>query len=189
MKQVFNVPNVLSMFRLALIPAFVVFYFNEAISNHYWWAMAIVIIAGATDVVDGYIARKFNLITSLGKILDPLADKLMQAAVLVCLAFDHPLVIPMMAIHLAKEFTMLVVGVWFFRKQKRPYSSRWWGKLSTVIIIATLVLVIFQDASTYALDGAIIVGVVASIASMIFAFASYARYGLKIKNTLYGEVE
>ena len=117
MKNVFNVPNILSMFRLALIPFFVLSYFSDGMADHYLWAMAIVIVAGMTDVVDGYIARKFNLITSLGKILDPMADKLMQATVLVCLALRHPLVIPMAAIHLLKELTMLIGGVWFFRKQ------------------------------------------------------------------------
>ncbi len=181
MQKVFNVPNILSMFRLALIPVFVVLYFNDSIKDHYWWAMATVILAGATDVVDGYIARRFNLITALGKILDPLADKLMQAAVLICLAITKPMVIPMMAIHLVKEITMLVGGAWFFRKQNKPYSSRWWGKLSTVIIVATLVLIIFSEVSRVP-QGIIIGGVVASIISMVFSFVSYVVYGLKLKN-------
>ena len=187
MNKAFNIPNILSVFRLLLIPVFVLLYFNRELVHHYWWAMTVVIVAGLTDVLDGFIARKFNLITPVGKILDPLADKLMQIAVLICLAFEHPVVVPMMAIHLLKEVTMLVGGVWLFRKQNRPYSSRWWGKMSTVIIIMTLVLVIMADA-TYVPRGFIIAGVAASIASMIFAFASYAVYGLKIKNAQCEEI-
>ena len=138
MSKIINIPNILSMFRLALIPVFVVMYFRE----EYWFAVSIVAIAGLTDVVDGYIARHFNMITVLGKILDPLADKLMQVSVLICLAITHPMVRPMAAIHLVKETSMLIGGVWLFRKQRKPYSARWWGKMSTVVIVCTLILII-----------------------------------------------
>lgn len=184
MKNVFNLPNILSMFRIVLIPVFVVLYFSHDVAHHYLWAMITVIVAALTDVVDGYIARRFNLITAVGKILDPMADKMMQAAVLVCLAFTHPLVVPMAAIHFVKEMTMLIGGLWFFRQQNQPYSSRWWGKLSTVIIIVTLVLIIFSDVADYVPNVLVIVGIVASICSMIFAFISYVLYALELKKSL-----
>lgn len=178
MSKVFNIPNILSLFRLALIPVFIVMYFRE----EYWIAMSIVMLAGLTDVVDGYIARHFNMITPLGKILDPMADKCMQASVLVCLAITHPMVRPMAAIHIVKEATMLIGGFWLFRKQRKPYSARWWGKMSTVVIVCTLILIIFNDIQGYIPEGVIIAGMVISVASMIFAFVSYLLYGLKIKN-------
>lgn len=179
MSKIFNIPNILSMFRLALIPVFIVMYFRE----EYWFAVSIVAIAGLTDVVDGYIARHFNMITVLGKILDPLADKLMQVSVLICLAITHPMVRPMAAIHLAKETAMLIGGVWLFRKQRKPYSARWWGKMSTVVIVCTLILIIFDDIyNGYIPFGVIVAGMVISVASMIFAFVSYLVYGLKLKN-------
>lgn len=183
MQKVLNVPNVLSIFRLLLIPVFVVLYFSNNLENHYWYAMGVVMLAGITDVVDGIIARKFNLITAVGKILDPLADKLMQAAVLVCLAITHPNVIVMAVIHIVKELTMLIGGAIFFRKQAKPYSSRWWGKMSTVIIMVTQAIIIFNDIIGVIPDPVILGCVIVSIASMIFAFVSYVVYGLQIRKT------
>ena len=75
-----NIPNLLSIFRLALIPVFAVVIFSP-IPNSALWACLIFLLSGATDVLDGYIARKYNMITNVGKVLDPLADKLMQITV------------------------------------------------------------------------------------------------------------
>lgn len=181
MQKVLNVPNILSLFRLMLIPVFVVLYFRDDIEGHYWYAMGVVLLAGITDIVDGIIARGFDLITPLGKILDPLADKLMQVAVLVCLAVTHPNVVVMTVVLMIKELAMLIGGAIFFRKQSKPYSSRWWGKMSTVIIMLTQGIIILNDIINVIPDGLITGCIVVSIMSMVFAFVSYVLYGLQIR--------
>ena len=79
--RIFTLPNMLSFFRLALIP--VIVYFYEV--DHFWWAFWLLGLSAATDIVDGWIARTFHLVSDFGKAIDPIADKLTQAAVLLCL--------------------------------------------------------------------------------------------------------
>lgn len=79
-----NVPNALSIFRLLLIPVFCAVFFRDT-PNSGLWAAGVFLLAFITDIADGYIARKYNQITKLGRVLDPLADKLMKAAAAVCL--------------------------------------------------------------------------------------------------------
>lgn len=80
--QVLTIPNLLSVIRLALIPLIVWLYIGK---QEYSAAVAVILISGATDIIDGFIARKFNMVSDLGKILDPVADKLTQATVILCL--------------------------------------------------------------------------------------------------------
>ncbi|MBR2181146.1 MAG: CDP-alcohol phosphatidyltransferase family protein, partial [Oscillospiraceae bacterium] len=80
-----NIPNLLSIFRMCLVPVFVVVFFSDS-PHAYAYAAGVYALAGITDVLDGIIARKFNLITKLGKILDPLADKMMTITVFVCIS-------------------------------------------------------------------------------------------------------
>ena len=80
-----NLPNKLTMFRVVLIPFFVLFMLVDITSVDKWIALAIFIIASLTDLLDGKIARKYNLVTNFGKFMDPLADKLLVCAALICL--------------------------------------------------------------------------------------------------------
>ena len=83
-KDILTIPNLLSLFRLLMIPVIVWLYVKE---KNYYAAAAMVLISGATDIADGIIARKFNMISDFGKILDPMADKLTQGALIICLSF------------------------------------------------------------------------------------------------------
>ena len=101
-----NIPNILSIIRICLVFVFVAFFLNDMIVA----ALVVFLVAGATDVVDGYLARKYNWITNLGKILDPVADKLMQCTVLVC--FCEAGIIPLWFVipFFAKEAATLILG-------------------------------------------------------------------------------
>ena len=135
-----NIPNLLSAFRLILVPVFIVLYFN----NH-TAALVVFAIASATDILDGYIARRFKLITKLGAILDPIADKLMQLSVLVCLFYSQPQLYPLWAlcILLGKEFLMCL-GTLLLLKSGIVVSANIFGKSATVIIsLCILVILIF----------------------------------------------
>ena len=130
-----SVPNLISLIRLLLIPLMLWLYLEGKI----WTAVILVVISGATDAVDGYIARHFNQITPLGKVLDPLADKLTQIALGVCLLSRFPAVIPLVVVLFIKELLMLSWGVKLLKAGQPPFSALWWGKLSTCAFYARCV--------------------------------------------------
>ncbi|MBP5256377.1 MAG: CDP-alcohol phosphatidyltransferase family protein, partial [Clostridia bacterium] len=92
--KIFTIPNLMSMFRLVLIPVILILYIKEK----YVAAGVTFLISGITDVIDGWVARRFNMVSDLGKALDPAADKLTQAAALLCISFRHNEVIPLMVL-------------------------------------------------------------------------------------------
>ena len=132
-----SVPNLISLIRLLLIPLMLWLYLEGKI----WTAVILVVISGATDAVDGYIARHFNQITPLGKVLDPLADKLTQIALGVCLLSRFPAVIPLVVVLFIKELLMLSWGVKLLKAGQPPFSALWWGKLSTCAFYAGVIII------------------------------------------------
>lgn len=136
-----NIPNLLSVFRLLLIPAFLCAFFLLPREQYYWLAV-ILLVSGLTDVADGFIARRFNQITQLGKVLDPIADKLTVAAVLACLALMYRQIWVVLAVYVAKEL-LLGVGVLVLAKRGvKPVSSKWFGKLGTLVTYTVMFLFI-----------------------------------------------
>ncbi len=136
-----NVPNVLTIIRMVLIPVFVYVFFSD-MENSRYWALAVYALASFTDLVDGYIARKFDVVTDVGKVLDPLADKLMLLTVLVCLflAGDVPSII--LAIVLFKEGFMITIGLILYHKKNRiVVPANYYGKSATVLFTVSIVLV------------------------------------------------
>ena len=138
-EQVFTIPNFLSFFRLILIPFIVIFY---AIKKWYYLAVGTVILSGITDVADGYIARKFNMVSDFGKMFDPIADKLTQGALILCLAFKYKLMQIFVLLFAVKELLMFVMGAIVYKKDNSFNSARWYGKLNTVLIYFTVALLI-----------------------------------------------
>ena len=130
-----HVPNVLTVIRFLLIPIIIILAFQ----NNYVGAMIVLTISGVTDILDGYIARKFNFITDFGKLMDPLADKATQVTLLTVLTIQK--VIPtiwIIVIVLLKEFIM-VAGASFLYGKELVVSSKWYGKLSTVLFYIAIV--------------------------------------------------
>ena len=105
--QVLTIPNLLSVIRLALIPLIVWLYIGK---QEYSAAVAVILISGATDIIDGFIARKFNMVSDLGKILDPVADKLTQATVILCLTVKYRWMRGLIVLFVVKEIIMAVLG-------------------------------------------------------------------------------
>jgi cardiolipin synthase len=137
---VLNVPNILSFIRLLLVG---VFYFVFSIPDH-MAALAIFLVAGATDLLDGYIARKYNLITDLGKLLDPLADKLLLIVALFCLwgAGKVPLIFPVLAA--VKELLMVVGGAFLLTKEHKVVYSKTIGKIAAAVFFLGVVASFFS---------------------------------------------
>ena len=101
-----NLPNKLTMFRVVLIPFFIVFLLVPTIPSGKWIALAIIIVASLTDLLDGKIARKYNLVTNFGKFMDPLADKLLVCSALICLIELQRIPSWMVVLIIAREFTI-----------------------------------------------------------------------------------
>ena len=130
-----NIPNILSVLRIILVFVFVVVFFLP-ISK--LWALVVFLTAGATDVVDGFLARKFNWVTDLGKVLDPLADKLMQCTVLVCLCIENVVPIWFLIIFFLKEFMTLLIGFIVIRRRSVVVVSKWYGKAAVCLFYLTI---------------------------------------------------
>lgn len=145
-KELFLIPNLLCYVRLLLLPVFAVFYSCE----EYVWATVTVLVSAFTDVADGFIARKFNMVSELGKILDPLADKLTQAVVSACLLLRYPVMWILFSIILVKESFQGIGGLLIYRKMKKMRSSEWFGKLSTAVFYTVMAyLVLFNPDPTF----------------------------------------
>ncbi len=129
-----HIPNILTVLRFLLIP-FIVYYI---VVDQYLLAFIFLTISGLTDVLDGWIARKFNFITNFGKLIDPLADKLTQIAVLLVLTFKGVIPFWIILIVVVKEATM-IAGASFLYGKELVVSSKWFGKLATVLFYIAIV--------------------------------------------------
>ncbi len=143
--KIFTIPNIISMLRIVMIPIFVILYFEQSMEYHYIYALGVLLLSGASDIVDGYIARHYNLISDIGKVLDPIADKLTQGVILFCLLFTHRYLMPMFIVLFVKEIMTLFAAAIILRSGVKPISSKWFGKLSTVMIYITMFYVIVCD--------------------------------------------
>lgn len=168
--DIVTIPNILSFIRLCMIPLIVWLYCGR---EDYVLAGITLIISGLTDLVDGFLARQFGWISDLGKVLDPIADKLTQAAMLICLILRYPLIaIPFCAM-VAKELFMTVTGILVIRKTGAPYSARWHGKAATCLLYAMMILHVFW----YDIPGPVSNLSIAASAAMIGV--SFLLYGMQ----------
>lgn len=130
-----HLPNILTIIRFLLIPLILYFIFT----GNYLFAFVFFTVSGITDIADGCIARKFNLISNFGKLMDPLADKLTQISVLTALVIVKIIPVWILAIVLLKEFIMVVGASFLYGKDVVVYS-RWYGKLATVLFYLAIVV-------------------------------------------------
>ena len=144
--QILTIPNLLSVFRIALIPIIVWLYKYE---SNYTAAIGVILISGATDIVDGWLARRFNMVSDFGKALDPLADKLTQAALLLCLLCRYKSLLVLTAIFGVFEISKFICGVVVAKRYDQVNSAKWYGKLNTIVIYITMIfLILFPNISS-----------------------------------------
>ena len=115
-KEIFSIPNLMGYFRILMIPVFCYLYIGK---QRYLAASAAVLLSSLTDLFDGKIARKFNMVTELGKLLDPVADKLTHGALALCLALRYPLMWALILLLIVKEGYMAVMGAVLLKKGKK----------------------------------------------------------------------
>jgi len=162
---VLNTPNLITLVRILLIPVFLLLFWSD-IPNGILYSMIIVGISGLTDMIDGYLARKYNMITPLGEVLDPLADKLMIITVMTSLYLIGKLPSWLVLLVLVKEVVLVVGGVFLMFKKRIIVSANFYGKAATALIY----LALFFGA--FGLDGKSATALFAGVASVI-ALANY----------------
>lgn len=147
-KDLITIPNILTYIRFLLIPAFMIIYLKTDSLAGNLWAVACVLASAVTDIADGKIARKTGQITDIGKILDPVADKFMEFAMMFCIAFKYPLVIILFVLFAVKEIVSLCFSSYLLKHGKTTGGAIWCGKLCTVILyIGMLIFLIIPNIS------------------------------------------
>lgn len=141
-KEILTIPNMLSLFRLLLIPVYIVIYLNASKAADYYIAAGILAVSCLTDMIDGKIARHFNMISTVGKILDPLADKATQFALILCLAMKYPILWLLGILFVIKESFQLIAGSLRLRKGKMLKGALMSGKICTTVLFVSLILMV-----------------------------------------------
>ena len=169
-KEICTIPNLLSLFRLLLIPIYTFIYLNANDSADYYLAAGILAVSCLTDMIDGKIARHFNMISSIGKILDPLADKATQFTLIVCLTAKHKILRYLVALFVIKESFQLIAGYINLRKGKMLKGALFSGKICTTILFISLILLVMMPSLPYGIIYTI------TIIDIIFMMAAFVDY-------------
>ncbi|MFR5748061.1 MAG: CDP-alcohol phosphatidyltransferase family protein [Thomasclavelia spiroformis] len=186
-KVLFNIPNCLCFFRILLIPLFLYVYFVADFKNRYLVAAFVLVISGISDFLDGFIARKFNMVTDFGKFIDPVADKLTQFVVAITLLFSYPLAWVLLIIIILKDLMLAIVGLYLYDYGLKITGASWWGKIATAYFyVIVFVLIGLHIPNTVISFVLIITGSVLMLLSFIL-YAKELRYMVKEKDKLLNE--
>lgn len=172
LKEAFNIPNILCYIRILLIPFFSYFLLTGSDEKpiHYYIAAGLILLSGLTDMLDGWIARHFNMITEFGKVIDPVADKLTQFMIAVCLAIKVKYIFILVAIVFIKEICMGICCLILLKRNKKLDGAMWFGKVATFVFYASMFLIIaFPTMDQW------IVALLITIVS-VFVLFSFGRY-------------
>ncbi len=172
-----TVPNLLSLLRIIVIAPMIKFILAE----DYIGAGAMLLISGISDALDGWIARKFNQVTQLGKMLDPIADKLTLIAVVVCVSILYPTLFVFVAILLLKEILMLLGGLVLIKNKIKTPAAKWYGKVATIIFYTSVITVVLLKAIWGIVNPVLnIVLFCLTTGAMLFSLVNYAILFFKL---------
>ena len=166
-----TIPNIITYVRFVLIIPFVYFFLAE----QYIYAAICIGLSGLSDCFDGMAARKLNQVTPLGKILDPIADKVTLFAVVICMVIYVPMVLPILVTLLVKDLIMLLGGADLIKKRLTPPSANWYGKVGTIIFYFSVCLIVFLKAF-FAYENMVLDLILLSVTAASMLYALY-RYG------------
>lgn len=183
-ENLFNIPNCLCYFRILLIPVFLYVYFKSESEHHYMIAAFVLILSGLSDFLDGFIARKYDMITDFGKLIDPIADKLTQFTIAITLLFNYPLAWILLVIIVLKDGMLGIVGLYLYDYGLKIKGASWWGKIATAYFYVIVILLIglhIPDTMSSTIM------IITSSALMFLSFILYGRelhYMIKEKDRL-----
>lgn len=169
-KEILSIPNLLSLFRLVLIPVYMLIYLNATQPSHYYVSAAILAVSCLTDLIDGKIARRFNMVTTLGILLDPVADKATQFALILCLAMRYPVLWYLVGTFVVKEGFQLIAGSMILRKGKILDGALITGKICTTVLFLSLILLIMVPTMS---EQHVAIITIVDIVFMIISFIGY----------------
>ena len=180
--KILTIPNILSIIRILLLIPFIMLYEKEK----YGISIALLFLSGITDMVDGFIARRFNMISTVGKILDPLADKITQVTVAICLALKTPTIMPVLIVFCVKEFLMMIGSALLIKKGARPEEAKWWGKVGTVVIYGFLFMVLLSNVFPLFIPECVFSAMsYITIGSILYSLFSYSNIFFDVWNGRY----
>ena len=169
-KQIATIPNLLSLGRIVLIPLFMWLY---CVKHEPIWTAVVLLLSGLTDVADGFIARRYHMVSDFGKALDPIADKVTQGAMLLCLISRFPRMTYPFVLLLIKEAVIGITSLLAIRKTGKVESSDWHGKTTTVLLYGTMTLHLLWADIPAAMSDALIA------ACVLMMFISFILYGIR----------
>ncbi|MBS6195760.1 MAG: CDP-alcohol phosphatidyltransferase family protein [Clostridiales bacterium] len=176
-KEYFSIPNLLGYFRILLIPIYLFLYLGAESTEDYYLAAGVMMLSFLSDFFDGKIARKFHMITEFGKILDPIADKLTQAAMAVSFSFRYPAMMVLLIIFLCKEGFMGIVGAYMLKKGYRMNGAQMHGKICTAVLdLVMLIVLVLPEISFLAVN----ILVCISVVFMLVSLYRYAKMYWKV---------
>lgn len=144
-KEIQTIPNLLSIFRILLLPIYLYFVLRQS----FYVAGAVIVVSGLSDYLDGVIARRYNQVTDLGKVLDPFADKLTQLFLILSMAWYRPWLWLLFGLFLIKEGFMFVAGLIGLSKNIKLSGAKWYGKVATAVIyVGMILLLLFPELPT-----------------------------------------
>lgn len=145
-KEYFSIPNLMGYFRILMLPVFLYMYFHADSGKDYIMAFLLLAVSLLTDLLDGWVARKFNMVTDFGKALDPVADKLTQGALAIAVASRHSFMIIFITFFICKEIYMGLMGLYLKKKKNFWSGAKLHGKICTVAVDAgVFVLLLFPQ--------------------------------------------
>lgn len=172
-KDVFSIPNILCYFRILLVPVFLYVYFHAETREDHLLSAGILVLSSLSDFLDGYIARTYHMITELGKLIDPVADKLTQFVVACTLAYTYPAYMYLIAIIVLKDGMLLFVGWYILKKTGRHLDqAKMPGKVATAVFFVVSILLI-----AFHIPGTVIANVMiyTTVMLMMIAMVYYGR--------------
>lgn len=182
-KEVFTIPNILSLFRLLLIPVYMIIYLNATILQDYFLAGGILALSCFTDMIDGQVARRFHMSSTLGKILDPVADKLTQFTLTFCLSIKYPVLRYVLILFVVKESFQAIVGFVHLCNRKMLSGALPAGKIcTTVLFLSLILLVLFPQLDQTVVDLVAITDTVFLSYAFIHYFLAYFGRNSDVQN-------
>ena len=148
-REYFSIPNLLGYLRLILIPVYLYVYLHATTTSDYYVAAAIMAVSFLSDFLDGKIARRFDMVTDFGKILDPIADKLTQGVLALGFAFRYPVVLCLFIVFLIKEVIMGIMGLYMLSKHHHPGGAQMHGKICTGILDGSMLILLLFPTIPY----------------------------------------
>lgn len=176
-QEYFSIPNIMGYFRIALAVVYLILFYMSLHGGAYWPVIGAIVLSGLTDFFDGKVARKFDMVTDWGKMLDPIADKITIGAIILSLALKYQIVITMIVLYIIKEGYMAVAGLCLINRGYKVEGAMWYGKVCTFgTYVILIILLLFPNMSMMLVNGLIIV----NMALMLFTFGNYIIYYGKI---------